>query len=165
MYGLTRPGQVVWLATDVCDVLGYGSTGTALELLIETAAQETWIGTVPDKTPYGAGTGLCQFDHIGFVDVVKRCRSRWKRKIKDAFNVDIDKVSYVELEHSPFLSLLFCRLKYLLVREAIPSTVEGRAHYWKKYYNSRLGKGKPEEYVRNAARFVQPLLKEKNDEG
>lgn len=158
-YGLTNQQQALEMARQVCDVIGHGGNGTAVELLVETAAQETHLGAAKDLTIYGAGHGLCQFDHIGFVDVQQRTKRRLKAKVFDAFRVDIDKVMHRELEYAPLLSMIFCRLKYVLVPSAIPADLEGRAHYWKKYYNSSLGKGKPEEYVRNAHRIAIPAMK------
>ena len=40
-----------------------------------------------------------------------------------------------------------CRLKYRRVPKKLEKTVEGMAHYWKKYFNSDLGKGDPEEFI------------------
>ena len=40
-----------------------------------------------------------------------------------------------------------CRLKYKNVPKKLPKTVEGMANYWKKYFNSELGKGDPEEFI------------------
>lgn len=42
---------------------------------------------------------------------------------------------------------LFTRLFYRLIPEAILETIEGRAKYWKKYYNTVLGKGTVEHYL------------------
>ena len=43
-----------------------------------------------------------------------------------------------------------CRIHYLRVKEVIPKTIEGRAKYWKKYYNTSLGKGRLESYLSKA---------------
>lgn len=51
------------------------------------------------------------------------------------------------LRYNPYLSLIFTRLFYRLIPEAIPETIEGRAKYWKKYYNTVLGKGTVEHYL------------------
>ena len=40
-----------------------------------------------------------------------------------------------------------CRLKDIIVPKKLENTVEGMAHYWKKYYNSDLGKGDPKEFI------------------
>lgn len=44
-----------------------------------------------------------------------------------------------------------CRCHYLRKKPAIPAEddVEGMANYWKKYYNTHLGAGKPEEFIEN----------------
>ena len=43
--------------------------------------------------------------------------------------------------------IVFCRLKYWRVPKKMPSSVEGKANYWKKYYNTELGAGDPEHFV------------------
>ena len=40
-----------------------------------------------------------------------------------------------------------CRLKYKRVPKKLPKTVEGMANYWKKYFNSDLGKGDLREFI------------------
>lgn len=160
MYGVTRPQQVIELARDVCDVLGHGKGDAAVSLLIETAAQETHLGALRDRHNHKLGVGLCQFDEIGFVDVRNRTPERHATSIMRDFGIDVRAIEHRELAHSPLLSLVFCRLKYKLIAEAIPQTVEGRGGYWKKYYNSELGAGTAEEYIETAHRFVKPLLTE-----
>ena len=46
---------------------------------------------------------------------------------------------------------------YLRARGALPPAddVEGMAKYWKRNYNTFLGKGKPEEFVRNYRELVK----------
>lgn len=149
-YGLVQPAQALIFARAVCDAVNDVPSTNALALLLETAAQETRLGMYRDPTPYGAGTGLCQFDKIGFDDVQARTSGAWRTLIKLAFDVDINAVQYRELEESPLLSFIFCRLKYRLIPAAIPSTVEGRAEYWKRYYNTVAGKGTVDEYIANA---------------
>jgi hypothetical protein len=51
------------------------------------------------------------------------------------------------LETNISYAIIMCRLKYRRVPKKLPKTVEERAHYWKKYYNSDLGKGDPEEFI------------------
>lgn len=149
-YGLTEENQIQTLAKKVCDCLGYGSNQTALELILETAAQETRFGTYEDPTK-NAGNGLCQFDKLPFEDTKIRTSKANKIKIYQTFGINIDYVEWDSLRYNPLLSLIFCRLKYLLVRSAIPADVEGRAKYWKKWYNSYLGKGTEQEYIENSS--------------
>ena len=51
------------------------------------------------------------------------------------------------LETNIAYAIIMCRLKYRRVPKKLEKTVEGMAHYWKKYYNSDLGKGDPEEFI------------------
>jgi len=42
-----------------------------------------------------------------------------------------------------------CRVKYFQVKEALPTDLAGWAGYWKTYYNTRLGKGTEEGFIRD----------------
>ena len=42
--------------------------------------------------------------------------------------------------------IFMCRVFYLRFSEKIPSTLDGQAKYWKKYYNTYKGKGTIEQY-------------------
>ncbi len=149
-YGISGPIEAVKLARMVCAVLGNGSNETAVQLLVETSQQETKLGAYRDPTPYSAGHGICQFDKIGFVDVRQRTRAAAARSIYKRFGVTLKQVEHRELEFSPMLSFIFCRLFYRLIPEPIPKTLAGRAAYWKKYYNTEKGAGTAEEYIHSA---------------
>lgn len=152
-YGLARSGNVFECARAVCDVLGHGANGTAIFMLVETAAQETHGGRYRDPTPAGAGRGLCQVDEIAFVDVQQRTRERDRFAVRDAFGVDVLRAEHGWLDYSPLLSMIFCRLFYRLIPDEFPLTVEGRAEYWKRFYNTVAGKGTADEYIENARRY------------
>ena len=47
------------------------------------------------------------------------------------------------LETNIAYAIIMCRR----VPKKLEKTVEGMAHYWKKYYNSDLGKGDPKEFI------------------
>lgn len=46
------------------------------------------------------------------------------------------------------------RLQYYRIPEAIPSSVKGQAEYWKKYWNTKLGKGTIEQYVAHHKHYI-----------
>ena len=46
------------------------------------------------------------------------------------------------------VQVFFCRIKYRRDKDPIPSTVQGRAKYWKKVYNTEGGKGTVEHYLK-----------------
>jgi len=56
------------------------------------------------------------------------------------------------------VACLFARLHYLRVAEAVPEDLRGQAGYWKKYYNTRLGKGTIEGYMDKWRALVDPAL-------
>jgi hypothetical protein len=157
-YGLTRPEQAIQYAHDICELLGHGKNGKAVNMLVETACQETWLGQYKDRHWHKLGVGVCQFDQVGFDDAIARTPLAKINLIIDAFGIDVREVELRDLAFSPFLSMLLCRLKYLRVVAPIPSTLEGRAQYWKDNYNSLAGKGQPEEYVSNYLRHGKKLL-------
>lgn len=157
-YGLIKTSHARDYARDVCMAISPRNHVVATKLLLETAAQETNIGLYRDPTPYRAGSGLCQHDLLPFIDIKNRTRHKFKKIILDKFGIDINIVEWRELENSPLLSFIFCRLFYILKRPPIPSTRSGRAAYWKRHYNTRLGRGTTSEYMSNARKFI-PLTR------
>ena len=152
-YGLVSPSQAREYAQAVCDVLGHGSRGGAVVMLLETAAQETHLGRYRDPTADGAGRGLCQCDLVAFVDVIRRARPADVLAVKTAFGINLAQVEHDDLDFSPLLAMIVCRLFYKLNPEPFPLDLAGRAAYWKKYYNTYLGKGTVTEYIENVSRF------------
>ena len=51
------------------------------------------------------------------------------------------------LEKNIASGIIHCRIKYWRVPKRMPNTLEGRAEYWKKYYNSEQGAGTEEKYI------------------
>lgn len=149
-YGLGSIDHLPEMVRRVCNTLGNGAHGTAVDLILETMAQETRLGAFKDPTPYGAGRGVAQFDLIAFKDVQERTSPGDVDAIKAEFAIDIKKTRHDQLDYSPLLSIIFCRLFYKLVKAPIPAELQDRAHYWKRYYNTTAGKGTASEYVHNA---------------
>lgn len=145
-YGLKSIKDIRKLSIEICDCLGHGVNNNAVDLLCETAMAETIGGTLEDKTKF-AGMGLTQFDYEPFLDLQSRVSNKNISKIKEILGVDIKTVQWEDLRFNPMLCLLFTRLHYLPFKEVIPTTLEGRAKYWKKYYNTIKGKGTVEHYL------------------
>ena len=147
-YGLIDEEELEVIAEEVCRALSKGRYGTAKDLLIETAKAETGAGTIRDRTPNKYGVGLMQFDRVGFDNVRLKAMHKWRDKVLRELHIDMKLVEYEHLIYNPLLSVLWARLYYLLIPEPIPKTIEERARYWKKYYNTEAGKGTPEHYLR-----------------
>lgn len=153
-YGLANKNQVIDYAHRVCDAIGHGVKKRAVALLVETCATETHLGAARDNTLYGAGAGLPQVDE-GTFDWLKSeyQNSSIAKRVKEKLGIDISNVEYRELDFSPMIALVFCRLRYWKVVEVIPATIEERAQYWKTHYNTyaKNAKGSPEEYLARCA--------------
>ena len=137
-------------AEAIVNVLGGGRN--AVNLILETSSAETALGQITDGTLY-AGMGICQFDKKPF-KYIKDKSLRFRNLILAELGVDIVLVKWDHLRYNSFLSLLFCRLYYMTIRKPIPATREGRAKYWKRYYNSYLGKGTPRHYLKMASVYM-----------
>ena len=83
-----------------------------------------------------------------FGDIQDRVKESDRKKIKIELGIDLDLIGWEHLRYNPLLCVLFTRLKYKKVPEEIPMSLEGRAKYWKKYYNTVAGKGTVEHYIK-----------------
>lgn len=145
MYGIISKKQIYDTVDKVVECLGGGDN--AKKLLLEVSAVETDMGKAIDSS-WWVGIGLMQFDKIGFDDVVQRTSRSKKALVLKCFGIDVDKVVHTDLRWNPLLSVIFARLKFMLVPGLIPDFQEDRARYWKKWYNSSLGRGTPEHYLK-----------------
>lgn len=144
-YGYIDKKHILEKAEKICDCIGHGLHGTAVQMIVETAVAETGLGQITDRTVV-AGMGLTQFDELPFNDVKNR-NMKLRDKILKELGVDISLVEWDDLRYNDFLSLLFTRLFYRLKGDPIPKTIEERAAYWKLHYNTKLGKGTVEHYL------------------
>ena len=68
---------------------------------------------------------------------------------------DFDENKWEEiLEKNIAAGIIHCRLKYWRVPKKMPSSIEGQADYWKKYYNTEGGKGDPEHFVDACLKYL-----------
>lgn len=56
-------------------------------------------------------------------------------------------------------AVLMARCHYLRRPEPIPYTLDEQAAYWKRYYNTVLGAGDPEDYIRHWQAWGAPIVK------
>jgi hypothetical protein len=55
----------------------------------------------------------------------------------------------LRMDDNDRLGVIFARVHYLRVADPIPLDVLGQAKYWKRWYNTGLGRGTVEEYLAN----------------
>lgn len=148
-YGYVNPEHLEEHSKVICDCLGYGKHGTADKLLDETAQAETLTGTLRDRT-LKAGMGICQIDngppYYPFNDIIKRSQKHREKIITD-LGVDINLLVWEALRYDHFNSKLVARLIYKPVPANIPGDMVGRAQYWKRYYNTKAGRGSVFHYL------------------
>ena len=155
MYGVVNKQHIFDSVDAVCTSLGNGKHNAAHKLVLGTIATETNFSEYKDPTPFRAGSGLCQFDFVGYQEVIVRTKERHKKKILNDFDIVINKVTYEMLEYNPLLSIIFCRLFYKLIPDEIRDDLYSMSHYWKKYYNTIAGKGTQEKFVSKYNHYVK----------
>ena len=155
-YGVSSQRELMAHIRRACEIISPANVPVAKLLISETCASETRLCGFRDQH-FEDGKGPFQFDSVGFEDVKKRFAAR-KPETVEQLRVETGilwgRVTFEMLEYAPLLGAVLCRAKYYLVPEAIPLDREGRAKYWKKWYNSELGKGTVEHYMDCSARFL-----------
>ena len=143
-YGVFDINHLKDIARETAQKYRYGANEDNLyKMLLETAVVETDAGQAIDNTHY-SGRSIMQLDKIGYDEAL---RIRQKKGNKD-FQYEVNK-GYLsdELQKNPRFAMYLARMFYLGKREPIPSTLENRALYWKRYYNTLLGAGSIEKYL------------------
>ncbi|PKR56390.1 hypothetical protein COO92_21230 [Thalassospira lohafexi] len=133
-------------------------TEAAENLLMGTAAQESGLGQYVVQLGNGPARGIFQMEPSTLHDIQQNFlsyRPELKAKaeahkapaLSDASNL-ICNLAY---------AALMCRIHYYRVSEALPGAndLAGLARYWKRYYNTALGKGSESEFIENYHRYVE----------
>lgn len=116
----------------------------AVALLLGTAAQESKFGTYLRQIK-GPALGIFQMEPATY---------QWMReKFGRVYGFQDRKAE--DMIWDLKLSILLCRLRYLVVKEPLPKNLPEQARYWKKYYNTSAGKGTPAEYIANFQKYVR----------
>jgi hypothetical protein len=142
--------QLRGLITDVLKEADLYSR-SAVELLMLTAAVESKLGTYIEQIT-GPALGIFQmepntegdiWEHYldykpGLADIVKGFSGNF-------INPELD------LKANLTYQIIMARIHYLRIPEPLPDAddVEGLARYWKKYYNTHLGKGTVEKAIKS----------------
>jgi hypothetical protein len=125
----------------------------AKTLLTETAIIESKMGE-----DVRAGNNVFQLTETG-IDAVKDLKSHpnlksYHTKIKEEFDLDIMNMSYDDFKTNPLAGALAARMLYGNVPTEIPSSIEGRAKYWKDNYNSSADvHGTTNAYIEQVGQF------------
>ncbi len=124
----------------------------AEQLVMGTAAKESggfrYIRQHLGEGKHGRGRGLWQVEPETAGDLIRR---NYPKLISLRLIDEPDAIQngLERLEGDLYLGAALCRLKYLDAPEKLPAAgdVWGMASYWKRFFNTFKGAGKPEEFV------------------
>ena len=123
----------------------------AEELLLLTAAQESKLGYYL-KQVGGPALGIYQIEPATHRDILRYLYH--KPELRDIIDSLATSANDSELIWNLAYSTAIARVKYLMVPEAIPLTLEGQARYYKQYYNTPLGRATEDEAIKNYINYV-----------
>lgn len=134
---------------------------SAVNLLLGTAAQESNFCHYL-KQINGVALGVFQIEPLTHEDVYNNYleyNHDMFRKVFElmSYRTQIEKGTiHEELVFNLSYSCAIARLIYYRVSEPLPphDDIEGLAVYWKKHYNTRLGKGTVEEFKKNYKKYI-----------
>lgn len=118
----------------------------AIELIFETAKVESKLY---QRKQLGGGPaiGLWQMEEDTYNDIQENFIG-YRPKLKKTLDVMFGSGrQFQDMRNNDEYAIVMARLVYWRAPGAIPSTKEGRAHYWKKYYNTEEGKGSVLKYL------------------
>lgn len=124
-----------------------------VNLLVGTICQESACGQYL-KQVKGPACGICQMEPKTAKDIIDNYISK-RAELFGNYTKLYNKNLTLEqnLCYNMMFSVFMCRVFYLRFKENIPHDLEGQARYWKKYYNTSLGKGTVEQYIKNYRRY------------
>lgn len=128
----------------------------AEQLLLGTALQESLL--IYTKQIGGPALGYFQMEPATHDDIWLNFL-KYKRDLAQLIvNVAGEAPDAALLETNHLYAAAMCRAHYLRAPAKLPAygDVVGMANYWKQYYNTPLGAGKPEEFLDKWHKYVTP---------
>ena len=131
----------------------------AENLLMGTAAQESKLGEYLKQLGGGPARGIFQMERATEKDLWHNYLAYKPKLRRKIFDITASKTPYYtdEILYNLRYAAAMTRIHYLRVKESLPDAddVAGLAQYWKKYYNTHLGKGTVDEFVKNYKLYTQ----------
>ncbi len=119
----------------------------AKQLILGTIAIESDFGKHRRQLGGGGALGICQIERPTF---------NWLKDVYKDRLPFIKAIEFEDLEYNDFASIVFCRLRYLVVPYPLPPStdVELMAAYYKRHYNTYLGAATKEDFVAKYNRYI-----------
>lgn len=137
----------------------------AVDLLMLTAAQESFCGETLRQLGGGPALGIFQMEPETYNDIMSRFipnRPDLGTRL-NSFRTSLS--PWMDLEGNLLFQIVIARVNYMRIHEAIPKWsgneeeyIRALAAYWKKYWNTKIGKGTQEEAIANYKRYVVKAL-------
>ena len=129
------------------------SNDSIVKMIFETACVESNCGEYI-KQINGPACGIFQIEPNTAQDIIDNY-IKYRSRYKDIFDMLYIKTFTLpqNLKYNLAFSVFMCRMFYMRIKESIPNTVEKRAKYWKKYYNTEQGKGTTTEYIKKVGKY------------
>lgn len=128
-------------------------------ILMETCAVESDLGAFLGQLEGGPAVSIFGIEPFTYDDIwINFINSRPKLlSIINNFYPLKGKLTfgYELLKYNHQLACTIARIKYWRIPEPIPATLEERAKYWKKYYNTDDGKGNVEKYIKKVNKYLK----------
>lgn len=138
---------------DTLEFCGMICTSNVVNMIIETACVESNCGEYI-KQLKGPACSIFQIEPRTAKDIINNFISKNELRLENFTKLYNKNLT---LEQNLCTNLMFaifmCRMFYLRIKEPVPSTVELRAKYWKKYYNTEKGKGTVERYIKAVDKY------------
>lgn len=122
----------------------------AISLLLGTAAVESDMGTYIRQVGGGPALGIFQMEPathddiwVNYIDHRSSLHTLMLAELPTCTSISRHEL----LEHNLRYAILMARLHYFRLVVPIPESVEEQAEYWKKHYNTPLGKGSASKYI------------------
>tara|TARA_Y100000593_G_C4318246_1_gene342170 strand:- start:3045 stop:3488 length:444 start_codon:yes stop_codon:yes gene_type:complete len=120
----------------------------ALDLIYETGCAESGYRAL-EQSGDGPALGFFQCEPATLYDCLDNyIKYRpWLQEALSSLGFISDDAEY-SLKTNIAIQVFFCRIKYRRDKEPIPKTMEERAKYWKRVYNTEGGKGTVDHYLK-----------------
>ena len=128
----------------------------AESMVLGTAIQESGLRAL-SQVPAGPARGLWQMERVTFGDLWGRFLDGHASLKPLVRNLAIDGIDpFEQMAGNMLLAAAMCRVKYFSVPAPLPPAgdIHAQAAYWKRWYNTPLGGGRPEQFVANVARAL-----------
>ena len=126
----------------------------AENLILGTAAQESWCGRYVRQLHGGPALGIFQMEPATHDDIWKNFLA-FRRELRGSILEVWDSPDAERMIYDLRYAAVMCRVHYLRAPGAIPTAVGDQAKYWKLYYNTPAGAGTEAEFIDNWYRHIE----------